>query len=121
MSNRAFISISMTAWLCSTLGSAAATTEPAEILSYGSDSCGRFVQALPSEKSMYVAWTIGFISGGNLWDTGKGRLAGEGWDQPAVTVWLTNYCNSHPLDGFVTAALGLRKAYGGNLPAEQGR
>jgi hypothetical protein len=99
----------------------AATQEPASILSWGADSCGKFIQADASVKSLYVDWSLGFISGGNVWDTGRGRLAGEGWDQAGVTVWLTNYCNAHPLDEFVNASLQLRKEFGGHLPSEQGR
>lgn len=85
-------------------------------LSYGSDSCGQFVEASPGEKPMYVAWVVGYISGENVWDHGKGRLAGLGWDQASVTVWLTNYCTKNPLTLFANAARALRKEWGGNDP-----
>lgn len=90
--------------------------QPLAVLSWGADSCGRYVQASDNEKKMYVAWTLGFISGANSWDIGKGRMAGQGWDQAGVTVWLTNYCTKDPLTGFLNAAMGLREAFGGNRP-----
>ena len=95
---------------------AAAAPAPLVTLSFGGDSCGRFVQALPADQSMYVAWTLGFISGANLYDIGKGKLAGLHWDQAGVTVWLTNYCQNNPLNVFAQAAEKLREAFGGNPP-----
>ena len=52
----------------------------------------------------------------HLRSQGKGRMAGQGWDQAGVTVWLTNYCNKEPLTEFINAAMGLREAFGGNRP-----
>jgi hypothetical protein len=87
---------------------------PFQVLSYGVDSCGKFIAASQAEKSMYIAWTIGFISGANSRDTGSGRLAGQGWDQPGVTLWLKNYCNANPLKLFVGAVTDLRASLGGH-------
>lgn len=83
---------------------------PAMVLSWGSDSCGKYVQAGDQEKQMYLSWTLGFISGQNTQDIGPGRMVGHGWDQAGVLVWLNNYCTANPLTEFVSAATHLRIA-----------
>jgi len=101
------------------LGCAALTTpvqsaEPALALSWGINSCAEFVQA--PDKSPYVNYAVGYISGANAFDKGAARMAGHGWDGDAVTVWLQNFCTQHPLVMFANAAMELRVAYGGNRP-----
>src|SRR5665213_1615630 len=83
---------------------------PAMILSWGQDSCGKYVQADEREKQMYLSWALGFISGANTRDIGAGRMGGRGWDEAGITVWMQNYCTQNPLTPFVSAAEALRTA-----------
>jgi hypothetical protein len=108
---RIFAPICLLVSLC---GTAYAAQPLALILSWGQDSCGKYVQAEKQEKQMYLSWVLGFISGANTRDTGAGRMGGHGWDEAGVTAWLQNYCTQNPLTPFVSAAEALRTALGGN-------
>jgi len=101
--------------LSGALSASASPSQPIMVLSYGMDSCGRFVKADESEKQLYLVWALGFISGANIADNGEGRMAGQSWDEQGATVWLEHYCTEHPLQNFFTAASQFRKALGGNL------
>ncbi len=107
----------LTLWITFTAlaHSSAANAQEFLVLSWGQDTCGQYVQADESQKSIYVTWALGYIAGANSRDHGTGRMAGNGWEQAAVTVWLQNYCNDHPLARFLTAAELLRHELGGNL------
>jgi hypothetical protein len=97
-----------------TVNAVNAAPQPAQILSYGSDSCARFIQAAAQDKQMYLSYVVGFISGANTRDVGKGRLAGTNWDEAGITVWLSSYCTQNPLAPFASAVEALRVTLGGN-------
>ena len=78
---RIFAPICLLVSLC---GTAYAAQPLALILSWGQDSCGKYVQAEKQEKQMYLSWVLGFISGANTRDTGAGRMGGTDGMKPVL-------------------------------------
>ena len=97
-------------------GSAAAASAPVMVVSYGSNNCERFSRATYQEKTIYLAWTEGFISGANTRDVCAGRMAGIFWHQADNIVWLQAYCVQNPQAAFMLAAEAFRTALGGHRP-----
>lgn len=81
-----------------------------EILSYGQDTCGSFVQASPAAKQLYLSWVVGFITGENMLAVGEWRLIGQHWNSGAFLTWLNTYCTAHPLESFLSGAQALRES-----------
>lgn len=85
-----------------------AQSDAIAVLSIGADSCGQFVASDHQKRELYLAWTVGFISGANVGNLGGSRTAGDGWERDSTLLWLDNYCRSSPLDTFVTAVTKFR-------------
>lgn len=82
-----------------------------EVLSFGKDSCGQFLEASPTSVEMYLSWTTGYISGQNgSATTPKWRLVGQSWDRDSMLLWLRQYCSAHPLDMYVAASAAFRNS-----------
>jgi hypothetical protein len=86
----------------------------------GGTTCGEFaLAAAGSEKdvraagtmTMAVSWVHGFVLGGLMVYDGlvapESKLIIRTPDSAAVSLWLKNYCQPHPLDDMVRAAATL--------------
>jgi hypothetical protein len=89
----------------------AQTTERYFVLASGAESCGTFIKAQPLQKSLFLIWAYGFITGVNSVAAGDQRAVGTSRDFDASMVWLEKYCRDHALDKFVEAAGALRDEF----------
>jgi hypothetical protein len=80
-------------------------------LAAGAESCGTFIKAPPVQKSVFLVWAFGFITGVNSATAGDQRLVGTSRSFDASMVWLEKYCRDHALDQFVEAAGALRDEF----------
>jgi hypothetical protein len=93
------------------LAAATCTARPSDaaanmILGYGADSCGTWT-ADRNNRNQAVAdaqWVLGYV-GGMGFLSGKDLLGGL--DYGAVVSWVNNYCEAHPLEQVVDAAIAL--------------
>jgi len=102
--------------LTSTINGCVAQGQPVTILSSGGNQCGEYVAAPAASKAIYLAWTVGFLSGANWEDSAERRSIGEGWKSDSIMLWLDGFCQRRPLSLFATGAECLREA----LAEEQG-
>lgn len=88
-----------------------------QIVVQGAPSCGRWVQDHNAAERRWEAladeaWLVGYLSGlsvgrqQDFW--GETKSQGP-IDNPSVFLWVTNYCNAHPLDYGDDAAKQLYK------------
>lgn len=89
----------------------AQTTERYFVLASGAESCGTFIKAQPVQKSVFLIWAYGYITGVNSVAAGDQRLVGTSRSFDASIVWLEKYCRDHALDQFADAALALRDEF----------
>ena len=70
-------------------------------------SCGKYLKDISTNKqaeNVYDWWVAGFVTGINL---EKGRIVST--DNPAHNAWIKLYCEAHPLEPFMRAAIELDK------------
>ncbi len=70
----------------------------------GSQTCGAWVQDINKRPDNYIfhAWVAGFVSGvGSMGESLKETQAA------AMELFVTNYCNAHPLDDVADASAAL--------------
>jgi hypothetical protein len=76
------------------------------IIGPGASSCGTWTVDQRTNHGLYhldQAWVLGFLSGiGYMGGSNSNPL--RGLDSDAVTAWIDNYCQAHPLEGIATAA-----------------
>jgi len=81
-----------------------------EINVFGIDtdlSCGKYLKDISTSTGTekgYSWWVAGFVTGTNL---EKGRAIST--DNAGHNAWLKAYCEAHPLELFIDAAMGLNK------------
>ena len=73
----------------------------------GTQTCGTWVKDISKSPDLYIfnAWIAGFVSGaGWMGDILKKT------DAPAMELFVTNYCNEHPLNNVADASEALVRA-----------
>jgi len=60
----------------------------------------------------YEAWIQGYLYGVDSWNAGQIRQ----FDRAGLQLWVYNYCQQHPLELVVNAALAFYKEVGGPTP-----
>lgn len=75
----------------------------------GSRSCGDWVNAhrtVPPalDGTFQETWLVGYLSGYAV--ASSTEIMGK-TDNPSIFLWVTNYCNAHPLDQLYDAASDL--------------
>ena len=83
---------------------------PATFKVYGSgnNSCGTVVTDTDqAHRDIYILWVLGFVSGAGFQN--DGRLLSN-TDAPAITAWISLYCQDHPLENLARAAMELVSA-----------
>jgi hypothetical protein len=76
------------------------------IYGFGARSCGAWVEARREESltaTAYEGWMLGFVSGYGYGSEDQLRVT----DAKAMSVWLDNYCQAHPLDTIAVASQAL--------------
>lgn len=78
------------------------------ILGAGGASCGKWIsdQAM---RSFFESWLLGYLTAVNV-DLASANVDGDvtgNVDSDGVYLWITNYCQTHPLDDISTAAIEL--------------
>jgi hypothetical protein len=72
------------------------------VFGHGNSSCGEWVQPKDVSRETNMAWVLGFLSGAQF-----GAAAVFETDAAAVEVYMTNYCQAHPLEKIVEGAKAL--------------
>ena len=91
------------------------------VMGSGQDSCGKFIAAVGdaspgkyreinagvfvSENEAYLQWLMGFVSGVNAASVGEQEQQVSWADSAAMDLWMRNWCNQHPTQDFVQAAM----------------
>ena len=88
-----------------------AIAEPtsAQVLGYGTNSCGSYVatRSQPVARDVYITWLTGFLTEFNI-SNRQGILdASAHTDGLGIQAWLDTYCTANPLVPFATASLAL--------------
>jgi hypothetical protein len=94
-------------WLILFAAASSAQQWPKYLLGPGVSSCGTWTADQRNDTNhdfYYVdeAWVLGFLSGIGVGDPNSNPL--RGLDSNAVTAWIDNYCQAHPLVAIATAA-----------------
>jgi hypothetical protein len=93
-----------------------AWSAPRAAFGVGLSTCATWTKARESGDDGYYVisnWALGFVSGVNMAggmniaDTGPDFLLGT--DRNGLTVWIDNYCATHPLDPVIYGATALVK------------
>ena len=87
---------------------------PALTAGIGSLTCGTWARQRSqggAQADIDREWILGFVSGVN-WDRAtssdsRGSLLGQGIDVKAWFAFVDNYCQTHPADTVLKAAIGL--------------
>ncbi|RWL47216.1 MAG: hypothetical protein EOR60_09645 [Mesorhizobium sp.] len=93
------------------MGTAEAQSTTYQILGAGTDSCGRWVSSA-NDGALHVAymsWVLGYLSAFNMAKSahsGQDSLFNQ-TDVQSLDLWVSNYCNAHPLKNLSDAALEL--------------
>ncbi len=84
-----------------------------QMIGPGGASCGTWTADQRNNVGMYQidkSWVLGFFSG--IGYTGvDGMDPMRGLDANAVAAWIDNYCQIHPLEKIVDAALAFMRAH----------
>jgi len=64
----------------------------------GTLSCGQWLQAGNTDRFIYIAWVLGFVTRANSSE------ALQATDRAAMEQWVNNYCAGNPLDNISGAA-----------------
>jgi len=71
-------------------------------------SCGAWIKnsSDPEALMQYDTWIRGFISGTNFKSRKSQKMIP---DNESMNLFITNYCNKNPLDGWLAAVINLNK------------
>jgi hypothetical protein len=96
------------------IGGVTTTANAAGMLVYGngSDSCGQWTEARKSEPhgtwtAMELSWILGYLTGSQAVAERREGLRYRHADSDAITVWIDNYCQAHPLLEIYEATVAL--------------
>ena len=105
--NRAF-ALAIAALFAAPLSQSASAQLQKQLAVYGvgSQSCGVWTKDASSPYgAVRRSWVLGFVSAYNFYAPGDTAVLPA--DNAAMTVWMDNYCASHPLESIVNASLRL--------------
>jgi len=60
----------------------------------------------------YEEWIYGYLDGVDSWNQGKIR----DFDRAGMELWVYQYCQQHPIDVVINAALAFYRNLGGPIP-----
>jgi hypothetical protein len=102
----------MSSLLCASGFATQAHAQTFQVIGPGASSCGTWTadHATPNPMAKFLdeMWVLGFLAGVGD-STPLNPL--QGLDANAVTVWVGDYCNAHPLDTILKASESLVKAH----------
>src|SRR5437016_2491205 len=87
--------------------SASASDETGEyqVMGMGSRSCGWFVSAHDTDEWRFeiMQWILGYLTAFNVITPNTYSIQGNA-DTKGLELWISNYCQAHPLESIATAA-----------------